>query len=397
MLGAEQEGAMARKDEFLTIPEIVHAAKAKLPSQAWDYSFGGADTETTLRRNRTAFEYVALNPRVLRGARNPDTSTTFLGHPLALPVMLAPVGGPQNYDPDGALACARAADQAGTLAFIGTLSAPSMEEVKAGSTGPHMFQMYVRGDRTWMEALVRRVERAGYSGLCLTVDSGAYGRRERDIQKRYFRSEGRGQPNLEGLPGGDPTSRDNQAALTWEDVDWLRETTSLPLMLKGILNPEDAALAVQHGVQVVYVSNHGGRQLDHVPATMDVLPEIVAAVNGRAEVLIDSGFMRGTDVVKAIALGARAVLIGKLMTWGLGAGGQEGLERVLELLKTEMRVVMTNIGAASIDQIGPVCVRQSYPPREAPWPVSIDPPQDPWTAATSNGHTAEAGLTASPR
>src|SRR5437868_690478 len=143
--------------EFITIPEIVQAAKAKLSSQAWDYSFGGADTETTLRRNRTAFEYLALRPRVLRDVRARDTSTTFLGHALALPVMLAPIGGPQNYDPDGALACARAADQIGTIAFIGTLSAPSLEEVRAGSKGPHMFQMYVRGDREWMKALVRRV------------------------------------------------------------------------------------------------------------------------------------------------------------------------------------------------------------------------------------------------
>jgi isopentenyl diphosphate isomerase/L-lactate dehydrogenase-like FMN-dependent dehydrogenase len=386
---------MERKEEFLTIPEIVHAAKAKVPTNAWDYSFGGAETETTLRRNRTAFDYVALRPRVLRGVRVRDTSTTFLGHHLALPVMLAPIGGPQNYHPDGALACARAADQVGTLAFIGTLSAPSMEEVKAGSKGPHMFQMYVRGDREWMKALVRRVENAGYSGLCLTVDSAAYGRRERDIHKRFFRGEGGGQPNLMGLPGGDPASRDHQAALTWEDVDWLRETTKMPLMLKGILSPEDAELAVQHGVQVVYVSNHGGRQLDHCPATLDVLPEIVQAVNGRAEVLVDSGFMRGTDVVKAIALGARAVLIGKLMAWGLGAGGTAGVARVLEILKTEMLVTMANIGVRSIDEIGPQCVRQSYPPREAPWPVSVDPPQLPLSAAAIDGRVAEATRTPS--
>lgn len=152
---------MERKDEWITIPEIVLAAKAKLPINAWDYSFGGADTETTLRRNRTAFEYVALRTRVLRDVRVRDTSTTFLGHPLSLPVMLAPIGGPQNYDPEGALACARAAHQVGTIPFIGTLSSPSMEDVRAGTKGPLIFQIYVRGDRTWMEALVRRVEKAG--------------------------------------------------------------------------------------------------------------------------------------------------------------------------------------------------------------------------------------------
>jgi glycolate oxidase len=372
---------MERSEEFITIPEIVEAARQRLPENAWVYSFGGAETETTLRRNRTAFDYIALRPRVLRDVRNRDTSTTFLGHPLALPVMLAPIGGPQNYDPDGALACARAADQVGTIAFIGTLSSPSMEEVRAGSKGPHMFQIYVRGDREWMKNLVRRIENAGYSGLCLTVDSASYGRRERDLQRRFFRGDGGVQPNLEGLGGSNAGSRDHQAGLTWEDVDWLREFSSLPIMLKGILSPEDAELAVHHGASVVYVSNHGGRQLDHCPATLDVLPEIVAAVRGRAEVLIDSGFMRGTDVVKAIALGANAVLIGKLMAWGLGAAGQAGVVRALELLKTEMLVTMANIGARSVAEIGASSVRSSYPPREAPWPVSIDPtPSIPFSA-----------------
>ncbi|HZT08869.1 MAG TPA: alpha-hydroxy acid oxidase [Chloroflexota bacterium] len=370
---------MDRPEDWITIPEIVQAAKERLPINAWDYSFGGAETETTLRRNRTAFDYVALRPRVLRDVRSRTTSTTFLGNPLSLPVMLAPIGGPQNYDPDGALACARAADQVGTMAFIGTLSSPSMEEVRAGSNGPLVFQIYIRGDRAWLAALVRRVETAGYSALCLTVDSAAYGRRERDLHKRYFRGDGGTQPNLAGLPGSEGGgSRDYQAGLTWDDVDWLRSATPLPIILKGILSPEDAELAVQHGVQVVYVSNHGGRQLDHAPATLDVLPEIVRAVDGRAEVLVDSGFMRGTDVVKALALGARAVLIGKLMAWALGAGGTAGVARALEILRTEMLLAMANIGVTSIAEIGPACVRASYPPREAPWPVNIDPPRQPW-------------------
>jgi isopentenyl diphosphate isomerase/L-lactate dehydrogenase-like FMN-dependent dehydrogenase len=372
--------------EFITIPEIVQAAKAKLTPQAWDYSFGGADTETTLRRNRTAFEYLALRPRVLRDVRARETSTTFLGHPLAVPVMLAPIGGPQNYAPDGALACARAADQAGTIAFIGTLSAPSLEDVRAGSKGPHVFQMYVRGDKEWMKALIKRAENAGYAALCLTVDSASYGRRERDLQKRYFRGEGGNQPNLQGLPQSDGGfSRDHQAGLTWDDVDWIQEFTSMPLILKGILNGDDARTAVEHGVPVIHVSNHGGRQLDHVPATMDMLPEIVAAVDGRAEVIIDSGFMRGTDVVKAIALGARAVLIGKLMAWGLGAGGEAGVARVLEILRTEIMGTMANIGVTSLAELGPEYVVPSYPPRDAPWPVSIDPKPEPSYVASGEG------------
>lgn len=389
---------MDPQQEWITIPEIIQSARAKLSTQAWDYSFGGADTETTLRRNRTAFEYVALRPRVLRDVRARDASTTFLGHPLSLPVMLAPIGGPQNYDPEGALACARAADQVGTIAFIGTLSSPAMEEVRAGSKGPLMFQLYVRGDREWMKALIQRVERAGFAGLCLTVDSASYGRRERDLHKRFFRGDGGGQPNLAGLPGSDGAgSRDHQAGLTWDDVDWLRETTSLPLMLKGILSPEDAELAVHHGVAVVYVSNHGGRQLDHAPATMDVLPEIVQAVQGRAEVLVDGGFMRGTDVVKAVALGARAVLIGKLMAWALGAGGAAGVARALEILKTEMLVTMANIGVRSVAEIGPACVRPSYPPRQAPWPVSLDPALEPWSAPAAARRDPATSLAASGR
>jgi isopentenyl diphosphate isomerase/L-lactate dehydrogenase-like FMN-dependent dehydrogenase len=260
-----------------------------------------------------------------------------------------------------------------------------MEDVRAGSKGPLVFQIYIRGDREWLGRLIRRVESAGYSALCLTVDSAAYGRRERDIQKRFFRGEGGGQPNLMGPsePTASP-SRDHQAGLSWEDVDWIRQTSSLPLILKGILSPEDAELAVEHGVSVVYVSNHGGRQLDHAPATLDVLPEVVDAVKGRAEVLVDSGFMRGTDVVKALAMGARAVLIGKLMAWGLGAGGQAGVARALEILRTEMRGAMANIGVHSVEEIGPQCIRTTYPPHVAPWPVSIDPGTPPWVAAPSD-------------
>jgi isopentenyl diphosphate isomerase/L-lactate dehydrogenase-like FMN-dependent dehydrogenase len=390
---------MFRGAEWITIPEIISAARANLPASAWDYSFGGADTETTLRRNRTAFDYIALRPRVLRDVRVCDTATSFLGQPLALPVMLAPIGGPQNYHPDGALACARAADEVGTMAFIGTLSSPSMEDVRAGSKGPLVFQIYVRGDRAWMESLVRRVERAGYSALCLTVDSAAYGRRERDLQKRFFRGEGGGvQPNLVGLTSGDPNgSRDHQAGLSWDDVAWLRETTSLPLILKGILSPEDAELAVQHGVAAVYISNHGGRQLDHLPATLDVLPEIVAAVAGRADVLIDSGFMRGTDVIKAVAMGARAVLIGKLMAWALGAGGQAGVAAALQILKTEMLSAMANIGVHSIEELGPQCLRPTYPPHPSPWPVNVDPaPPIPMSAAASPARNGEPLVSAEP-
>ena len=366
---------MSSTDEWLTIPEIVRAARAHLPTNIWDYSCGGAESETTLRRNRSSFDSIAFRTRILRGAARPDTSTTFLGFQLSLPVMLAPVGSIIHFDPDVALACARAAEAAGTGTFVGTLSSPSMEEVRAGAQGPLFFQLYVRGGRDWIEAMVRRAERAGYSAICLTADSGAYGRRERDLHNRFFPRERAGRPNLEGLPAGsDGRAReDYQATLTWEDLAWLRSITRLPLILKGVSTPEDAKLAVEHGVDVIYVSNHGGRQLDHGPATIEVLPEVVRAVRGWADVIVDSGFIRGTDVVKALALGARAVCIGKLMTWGLAAGGERGLQRAIELLRTEMAIVMTNVGVRSVADIDGSCVRPSVPPAPDPWPVGARP------------------------
>ncbi|MPZ13541.1 MAG: alpha-hydroxy-acid oxidizing protein [Chloroflexi bacterium] len=366
---------MRANGEWLTIPEIVRAARARLAPHIWDFAAGGAESETTLRRNRAAFDCLTFRPRVLRDVRHRDLSTTFLGHSLSLPVMLAPVGSIQHFHPDGALACARVAERAGTITFVSTVASPSLEDVRAGSKGPLVFQLYVRGDREWLRAMIGRVERAGYAAVCVTVDSAAYGRRERDLENRYLARQSHGRPNLAVLPGGvgEVTREQYQAALTWDDVDWLRSMTSLPLMLKGVLCPEDAELAVQHGVDVVYVSNHGGRQLDHAPATVEVLPEIVCAVAGRADVIVDSGFMRGTDVLKALALGARAVLVGKLMAWGLAAGGEGGLECALDLLRDEIGTTMANIGVRTTAELGPACVRPSIPIGPEPGQMSSIP------------------------
>lgn len=362
-------------DVLLTIREVVDAARARLSPQIWDYSCGGADSETTLRRNRSAFDHTSFRPRVLRGVGKPDVSTTFLGRRLSLPVMLAPVGSIARFHPDGALACARVAERAGTASFVGTLASPSLEDVKAGADCPLIFQLYVYGDRPWTERLVRRVEEAGYSAICLTVDLAAYGRRERDLQNRFFPRESIERPNLGAAQeAAELVVRDeHNAGFSWEDLAWLREITDLPLILKGILSPEDAALAVEHGANAVYVSNHGGRQLDHAPAAIEVLPEVVEAVGGRAEVVADSGFMRGTDVVKALAMGARAVVIGKLMVWGLAAGGEEGLLRTLDLLKTEIATTAANVGVKRVADLNPHSLRPSLPPDPAPWPVGSSP------------------------
>ena len=359
--------------DWLTIPEIVRSAHASLDSDVWNYSAGGADDEVTLRRNRLAFETYAFNTRVLTGVGTPDVTTSFLGHDLRIHVLFAPIGSIARFDSDGALACARAATNAGVASFVGCLSAPSLEEVRAGSDCPLFFQMYMYGNRDWVIALVRRAEEAGYSAICVTVDTAAYGRRERDLHNRFFPRETIEKPNIgTGLNFSGPESSDSyNARFSWSDLTWLREITDLPIMLKGITSAADAALAVENGIDVVYVSNHGGRQLDHAPATIDVLAEVVDAVQDRARVLVDSGFMRGSDVVKAIALGADAVVIGKLTAWSLAAGGDEALARTITLLETEMRVIMGNVGAKRLKDLTPGALRRVAPTQHTPWPLNI--------------------------
>lgn len=359
--------------DALTIPEIVERARRDLPGEVWDYSSGGAESETTLRRNRTAFSGLAFRPRVLRGLGPPDLTTSLLGEDLALPVLLAPVGSIATFHPDGALACARVAEAAGTAAFVGTLSHPSLEVVRAGSRAPLYFQVYVYGDREWLRGLIERVQGAGYQALCLTVDVAGYGRRERDLHNRYFPRQSVERPNL-GTTTAAPelVNRDEyNAAFSWQDVEWIRSVTSLPIMLKGVLDGADAELAVEHGVDVVYVSNHGGRQLDHAPASVEVLPEVVAAVAGRAQIVVDSGIVRGTDVVKCLALGATAVSIGKLMCWGLAAGGEQALSRTLELLAAEITGTLSNIGVAGVGGLTPDVLRTSAAEAGTQWPACL--------------------------
>lgn len=358
--------------DLRTIPHVVEAARRRLEPDVWDYSCGGADSETTLRRNRLAFAGLAFRPRVMRGVVQPSTTATLLGHPLSLPVALAPVGSISAFHDDGALACARTAGEVGTAAFVGILSEPALEDVRAGSDGPLVFQIYLYGDRAWLESLVSRVEAAGYQAICLTVDVAAYGRRERDIHNGFHPRRTVERPNLGaasivlGLVDDDARN----SAATWGDVRWLRTVTSLPIMVKGVMTGEDARIAVEHGVDVVYVSNHGGRQLDHLPSTIEILPEVVAAVGGRAEIILDSGIMRGSDVLKALALGASVVTIGKLMAWGLAAGGEAGLRRVLELLRIELVTAMTNLGISSFDELDPSMLHAVSAAAGSVWPAN---------------------------
>jgi glycolate oxidase len=325
--------------DFVTNQEIIMAARRNLADNVWHYLAGGAESETTMRRNRFGLDSLAFRPRVLVDVSKIDTSTTFLGHKIRIPVMLAPIGSLQSITPEGGVAVAKAAEQFGTVNFVSSVTQPSLEEIAAASSNAKIFQLYVQGDLKWVENLLARVKQAGYSALCLTVDTAHYSHRERQMMDRWLPPSRRG------------VGYEYRAGLTWELMDAINEMAGLPFILKGVATAEDAALAVEHGVGTIYVSNHGGRQLDHGRATIDMLPEIVAAVGGKAEVLIDGGIVRGSDVLKAIALGARAVAIGKLQGWGLAAAGQAGLLRVLEILESEIVTTLGLLGITRIDQL----------------------------------------------
>lgn len=335
----------AQEPEFQSLQEIVHAARKKLTPELWDHLSGGSDSETTLRRNRLAIDALALRQRVLVDVSDIDLTTTLLGQRTATPVFLAPVGGFLGMaHPEGAIPVARAAVAKRTTAFISTAAKPSFEAAQKAVSEPLFFQLYVRSDRKWIEDTLDAARGAGYKGLCVTVDRAYYGRRERDLISRAAVREGFGDPRY-------------QASITWKDLDWMKAHMQGPLIVKGIATGEDAKLCLDHGADVIYVSNHGGRQLDQGQGSMEVLPEVVAAVAGRAEVYVDGGILRGTDVIKAIALGARGVGVGKLLGWALAAGGQSGIERMLELLEIEMRTAMGLMGVTSLSQLDPSWVR----------------------------------------
>ena len=325
--------------DFVTNQEIIVAARRNLTDNVWHYLTGGAESEMTMRRNRYGLDGLAFRPRVLVDVSRVDTSATFLGHKLKMPVMLAPIGSLQSITPDGGVAVAKAAEEFGTINFVSSVTQPSLEEIAHANRSPKIFQLYVQGDMKWVENILARVKRAGYSALCLTVDTAHYGHRERQMMDRWLPPSRRG------------VGYEYRAGLTWEMLDAIKEMAGLPFVLKGIATAEDAALAVEHGVSAIYVSNHGGRQLDHGRATIDVLPEVVDAVGRKAEIVLDGGVLRGSDVLKAVALGANAVAIGKLQGWGLAAGGQAGLVRVLEILESEIVTTLGLLGIARLDQL----------------------------------------------
>jgi len=333
---------------FVTLPEIRKAAHARLPRDAWNFGAGAAETETTRRRNRRSLDRLAIAQNVLVDVREIDLRTSLLGVPLSWPVAVAPMGGLVLFHPEGDVEMARGCGLADTLQFLSGATGWSVEEVAKAGAGPKMFQLYHHGDRGWVADLLARVEASGYHSVCLTVDVQVLGRRERDIVNRYDPREAmKIAPNPRGPDPG------YQARLTWDDVAWLQKTTRLPVGIKGIMTVRDALRAVDMGVRIVWVSNHGGRQLDHTEATIDALPRIADAVAGRAEIVVDGGFSRGTDVLKGLARGATVVAVGRAALWGLAADGAAGVACALEILRREVRTTMALCGQTCITRLDP--------------------------------------------
>ena len=331
------------REEFLTLQEIVAAARRNLAPGPWSYLVGGAETETTLRRNRLALDSLAFRPRVLRDVSRIDSGAAFLGKRVRLPVMLAPIGGLESIVAGGAADAARGAAAFGVPHMLSSVCQPGLEATAAAANTVRCFQLYVRGDDAWVDDHVKRALDNGFTSFCLTVDVAMYSRRERDLIGRFVK------PWRATAPAGSGF----QSGLCWDQVKRFKDKHSVPLIIKGIATLEDAEIAVQHGVEVVYVSNHGGRQLDHGLGSAAVLPEIVQAVSGRAEVWVDGGFMRGTDIVKAIALGAKTVGLGRLPCLGLAAAGVPGLVRALEILENEVQTCLGLLGVTSFAELTP--------------------------------------------
>jgi 4-hydroxymandelate oxidase len=343
----------------VNIFEYEALAKERLPQAEYDFIAGGATDEVTLKRTRAVFDAIMLRPRMLVDISQRDLSTTVLGQRVAFPILLDPAGNHGRAHQDGELATARAAGAMGTVMLLSSGSSYTLEEVAKAATGPIWFQQYLYRDRGLTKLMAERTQAAGYSALCLTLDSTVRAKRERNIRNHYSNPPS---PNYAGLEVQEmtwSTSSDaprgaNQLidrAATWPYLDWLVANTPLPLVVKGIMTAEDGRQCVEHGVRGVIVSNHGARQLDTTFASIEVLPEVVEAVDGRIEVYLDGGIRRGTDVLKALALGARAVLIGRPLFWGLAVDGEAGLRAVLQMLRDELEMAMGMCGRPTIQSI----------------------------------------------
>ncbi len=395
---------------IVSIEDLRRLARRRLPNIVFDYLDGGADGEVTLRENRRAFEAVTFLPRHAVAVGSCDLRTKVLGHEISFPAMLAPVGYSRLMHPGGEIAAARAAGQSGTGYTLSTISAYRLEDVKRACSGPAWYQLYLMGSRGAAEGAIERARRAGFAALVVTIDTPVSGMREADFRNgmkellggsalaklpfllQFFGHPGwladflrdGGVPRLENvvIPGRGPMPLVDIAAalagtvVTWKDLRWLREAWGGPIVIKGVLSGDDAKRAVQEGAAAIVVSNHGGRQLDCVSASLRALPEVVAAVDGQSEVLMDGGIRRGADIVKAICLGARAVLVGRAYAYGLAAGGQAGVLRALSILRADVERTLRLLGCASVAELngGFVDLPEGWRSRSSEWPLAQKQP-----------------------
>lgn len=348
---------------LLNLLEYESAAKELIDPVAFDYFSSGANDEITLKENQAAFARVLLYPRMLRDVSTRSMETRVLGQKISLPVLIAPMAFQKMAHKEGELGTMQAANQSGSIMVLSTLSTCTIEEVAGQAKDNLWFQLYVYRDRGLTRSLVERAEAAGCKALVLTVDSPMLGRREKDVRNGFSLPEGLSAANLiqqgvDALPG--KVGESGLAAyiaslydqsLSWKDLEWLQSISKMPVLVKGVLRADDAKLALEHGAAGIIVSNHGGRQLDTVPATIEALPYIIEAVDGKVEVLLDGGIRRGTDVLKALALGAKAVLLGRPILWGLALRGAAGALGVLQLLAAELDLAMALAGVKKLDEI----------------------------------------------
>ena len=353
----------------VNIYEYEELAKARLEQGVYDFIAGAATDEITLRRTRDVFDSIMMRPRMMVDISQRSMRTTVLGREIRFPVLLAPAGNHGSANPDAELASVRAAGAAGTALVLSAQSSRTLEAVAKEASGPIWFQSYFFKDKGLTLEMARRAEDAGYSALCLTLDAKVKPKRERNIRNAY---EGPPSPNYAhldvkgsnwsfGLDGPTATNDLRDPSSTWKDLDWLEGHTRLPLVVKGIMAGEDGGFAADHGAKGIIVSNHGARYLDTTLATIEVLPEVVDAVRGRAEVYLDGGIRRGSDVFKALALGARAVLIGRPIFWGLAVDGEAGVKSVLDILRDELDATMGICGRATVASVDKACLATVSP------------------------------------
>jgi 4-hydroxymandelate oxidase len=335
-----------------SLREIEELAREMLPPLAYEYIDSGAADEITVRRNSEAFGELRLRPRIADSPRPLDLSLTLFGEPLPHPILLAPTAWQRVVHPEGEIASAVGAGESGAVFVVGTATTVELPVIAASATAPLWFQLYMQSDRIVTLHLVRLAEANGCRALCLTVDTARLGARNRQERSGFRLPPGVTTPYLHDLNAGRRALMGVEPlALTWREVEWLKEVTSLPVLLKGILVPDDARRAVDAGIDGLIISNHGGRNLDTVPATIEALPAVARAVGGRIPLLLDGGVRRGTDVLKALGLGASAVMIGRPYLYGLGLAGAAGVRQVVQLLAAEMREAMEICGAAAIAEI----------------------------------------------